>query len=179
MDVLRSSRSLQPDSRRRVLFRSTWPWVLVVAATLIAQDLLNVFRPFATAGRSGQLFLVVLLMEYTLAGVWVGVRTRQAATGTIATVTAHVVGFVVLAVWWAATAHWFVAIMERNPIWINAWQSNDGASQTFSSWLFWDDVGGLLFGGGMFAFVAAALGAVGSTFGSMFISTGSLQAAHR
>jgi hypothetical protein len=82
-----------------------------------------------------------------------------------------------MAFWWSATFYPVAQVQQTNPYWIHAWQwsihrahpptlagfNPDTPDETFLHWIFWDNVGGLIFFGLAMCVMSSICGVVGST----------------
>jgi hypothetical protein len=118
----------------------------------------------------GAAVLLVAAMYGTLrTGRWVG--------GVVATFGLFVVCWLFMVVWWMATLYPFAQVQQHNPYWIQAWQwsihrpnqgslfgfNPDTPGESFLAWMFWDNIGGLIFLGLAMAVISSVCGIVGST----------------
>ncbi|HMD33585.1 MAG TPA: permease prefix domain 2-containing transporter [Vicinamibacterales bacterium] len=158
------------------VFLRTYGWFVVpVILVLVIHDLFNTFRdPSGASYLDAAPVLVRLplgtpgigvgaLLAAALYGTW---RTQRWAGGVVATAGIFLVTWLFMALWWPATFYPFAQVQQHNPYWIQAWQWSTNRSHTnepFLRWIFWDNVGGMIFFGMAMAVVSSACGIVGST----------------
>jgi hypothetical protein len=170
-----------------IWLRAYWWFVVPVALLVVVHDLFNTFRapsgasyldglpPIALAPTSPLVGVAV----FALAGAYGSWRTRRWAGGFVAALGTFLVVWVFMAVWWNATFYPFAQAQQSNPFWIQAWQwsthraqapslfgfNPDTPDETFLRWIFWDNVGGLLFAGIAMLTVSVVCGSIGSALG--------------
>jgi hypothetical protein len=145
------------------------PWVLLLAVTAIVHDYLNTFHGGAyQGGPLTRTFSALHVAELFAVGAYAGSRTRRIAAGALLTLAAHWLRVLLVVLWWIADWPWAIAAMKVSPYWIDAWHYSGAAGETFEHWLFWDNVGALVFGGGMTTALALVLGLAGGAAGAFF-----------
>jgi hypothetical protein len=151
------------------VFMHAYRWFAVpLIFWMVSHDLFNTFRDAAGAsyadGPPVMPFVgVAVLLAAAVYGTW---RTGRWVGGVVATLGLFGVTWLFMVVWWMGTLYPFAQVQQTNPYWIQAWQwstSRDHTHESFLRWLFWDNVGGLMFFGLAGGALSTVCGVVGST----------------
>jgi hypothetical protein len=149
---------------------------------MVAHDLFNTFRDASgasyldglPASSLGPVVGIGVLLAAAAYGSW---RTERWHGGVVATAGLFIVLWLFMAFWWSATFYPVAQVQQTNPYWIHAWQwsihrahpptlagfNPDTPDETFLHWIFWDNVGGLIFFGLAMCVMSSICGVVGST----------------
>jgi hypothetical protein len=167
--------------------RSYWWFVALTVVELVVHDVFNAFRAPSGASYLDGVSAFALAPLSPLAGVglfalvaafgsW---RTHTWTGGFVAAVGTCLVVWLFMAVWWNVTLYPFAQVQQSNPYWIQAWHwsthranppalfgfNPDSPDESFVRWLFWDNVGGLVFLGLTLLAVSVVCGGVGGALG--------------
>jgi hypothetical protein len=141
--------------------RAYWWLVVSVVLLLVVSDVFNTFRTpsgasyldglprLVDAVTSPMVSVVGLFGLATAYGSW---RTQRWQGGFVAALGLSVVVWWFMVLWMNATFYPFAVVQQSDPYWVQAWHwsiaHHHGApNETFIHWLYWDNVGGLLFVG--------------------------------
>lgn len=169
-----------------IWLRAYWFFVVPVILLFVVADIFNTFR--APSGASylerlpvlaQPLLLFVAATFFVMAGAYGSWRTRDFGGVLLAALGTFVVTWLFMAIWGTATFYPFAHVQQSNPYWIQAWQwsthrahppstlgfNPDTPTESFLSWIFWDGIGAMFYGGLGFLSVSAICGALGSALG--------------
>lgn len=175
-----------------IFLRTYWWFCAPLVLLFIVQDVFNTFRDASGASyleriprlpfpEPAPLFAALVFFIVADYGSW---RTRRWAGGMVAALGTFVMLWGSIAVWWSATLYPFAQVQQSNPYWINAWHwslgrehpttlfglNPDTPNETFIRWIFWDNIGALVFVGISMLLLSAVCGVVGSTIGKASLS---------
>jgi len=162
-------------------------FVVPVVLLLVVSDVFNTFRAPSGASYLDSLPLLarvplsplVACGFFVMASAYGSWRTRAFAGGVVAALGTFVAMWLFMAIWGSATFYPFAHVQQSNPYWIQAWQwsthrahppavfgfNPDTPTESFLSWIFWDNIGALLFAGVSMLIASIVCGGLGSALG--------------
>ncbi len=168
--------------------RAYWWLVVPVILLLATGDIFNTFRAPSGASYLDSVPLLVHVPRlpllplavagcFALAGAYGSWRTQQFAGGQVAALGMFVILWLFMASWESATFRPFVHVQQSNPFWIQAWQWSihraHAPGVSFANWMFWDNMGSLLYGGLFMLLASIICGGTGSALGCLMAARNS------
>ena len=160
-----------------IWMRTYWAFVIPPVLLLIVSDVFNTFRaPSGLSYLDGLPTVARLALSpagamgfFVIAGAYGSWRTRNFGGGLLAAQGTFVVMWLFMTAWWNVTWYPFAQVQQSNPYWIHAWQWSTQRAhvpqESFLNWIFWDNVGAMLFGGSAMLMASAICGCIGSGVG--------------
>jgi len=170
-----------------IWLRTYWGFVVPVILLLVVGDIFNTFRAPSGASYLDRLPMLahlplspfVAVGFFVMAGAYGSWRTREFAGGLVAALGTFVVMWLFMVIWGTVTFYPFAHVQQSNPYWIQAWQwsthrahppstfgfNPDTPDEGFLNWIFWDNIGALLFGGVAMLIASSICGGLGSALG--------------
>jgi hypothetical protein len=136
-------------------------WLIALIALFVLSDVSNAYR-FAVP-LVGPSAAVCLMLAASVHGGW---RSVRVAGGLLAGATTCTLLWLFMATWWMTTWYPFALVQQGEPYWIAAWHSSAAPGETFTHWIFWDNVGATVMSGLVLNASGLAVGFVGGLIGS-------------
>jgi hypothetical protein len=145
-----------------VFARSYWFWLAALIMLFVTSDVSNAYQIGARAAVAPPVALTLILAA-SLQGGWRGRRIRS---GLLAGITTCMLLWLFMVGWWMTTWYPLSLVQQAEPYWIDAWHWSAAPGETFTHWIFWDNVGAMMMSA--FALTATGLltGVVGGVMGS-------------
>lgn len=145
-----------------VFARSYGFWLAALVAVFVAADVANTYAR-AVHGSLGPVVLVGLVFAASCHGGW---RTMRFEGGLFAGVATSVIVWLFMATWWMMTWYPFSLAQRVDPYWIGAWHSSAAPGETFTHWIFLDNIGATIISGFVLAASGVAVGLAGGFGGA-------------
>lgn len=144
-----------------VFAHSYWFWLVALIALFVAADVSNTYR-FALPG-IGPLVAMCVLLGAALQGGW---RSARVSGGLLTGAAVSALLWSFMALWWMTTWYPFSLVQQIQPYWISAWRTSAVPGETFTHWIFWDNIGATIMSGLALNASGFLLGLVGGVAGS-------------
>lgn len=141
--------------------QSYWLWLIALIALFVLSDVSNVYR--LAVPPVGPLAAACLMIAASVQGGW---RSVRIGGGLFAGAVTCTLLWLFMAIWWMTTWYPFALVQQVEPYWIAAWRSSAGPGDTFTHWIFWDNVGATIMSGLALNASGLAVGFVGGLIGS-------------
>lgn len=145
-----------------VFTRSYWFWLAALIMIFVMSDVSNAYQTGARAA-VGPFVALALMLAASLHGGW---RGRRISSGLLAAITTCMLLWLFMAGWWMTTWYPFSFVQQAEPYWIDAWHSSAAPGETFTHWIFWDNVGATMMSAFALSATGLLTGVVGGAMGS-------------
>jgi hypothetical protein len=137
-------------------------WLAALMALFVISDVSNTWR-YPVPARFVPLAALCLILGASLQGGW---RNTRLSGGLLAGAATGTLLWLFMAAWWLTTWYPFSLTQQLEPFWINAWHSSAAPGETFTHWIFWDNVGATIMSGLVLNVTGVAMGLVGGLAGA-------------
>lgn len=144
-----------------VFAHSYWFWLVALIALFVIADVSNTYR--LAFPSIGPLLAVCVLFGAALQGGW---RSARVSGGLLTGAAVSSLLWLFMALWWMTTWYPFSLVQQIQPFWINAWRSSAVPGETFTHWIFWDNIGATIMSGLILNASGLVLGLAGGFAGS-------------
>jgi hypothetical protein len=144
-----------------VFLHTCWFWPAALIALFVAGDVANAYR-FDFPVRVGPI-VVALMLGASVHGGW---RSAQIRGGVLAGAATCALLWLFMSAWWMTTWYPFSLVQQNQPYWIAAWHSSAAPGETFTHWIFWDNVGAAILSGVVLNAAGIAAGLAGGIAGA-------------
>jgi len=146
-----------------VFARSYWFWLAALIALFVISDVTNAYQ-FAASRNVGPIAAVLVILAASLQGGW---RSRRMSSGLLTGIATCMLLWLFMAAWWMTTWYPFSLVQQGEPYWISAWHSSAAPGETFTHWIFWDNVGATIMSALALSMSGVLAGLIGGVVGSI------------
>jgi len=137
--------------------------LVALIGLFVMGDVSNTYRLTGPV-RIGPLVALGVILAASARGGW---RTVSVRGGLFAGAVTSTLLWMFMAAWWMTTWYPFSLVQRVEPYWIDAWHFSAAPGETFTHWIFWDNVGATIMSGLVLNASGLLVGLIGGVVGSI------------